>query len=862
MAIFMSLAGNTSGKGFLLAPLGAVYEAEIALWTDGAPVTVTLQAAPNVANLVFSQTSVNITSVPTVVMVHSNLQSGAPEDTTIEVRMGATVAATFKVTSIKHPAVNFRGRFEARFATQPAFYNQNPLYTAANEQVGPGWTWGLEGEPPFVPTNGNVPTDLETTGVGRVIRLNNPVALRSHVAPVTSVANSITGETAGGLVTFTEGDLLIGQPVNFGPDTYFAGNRNINSPPDPTPEEFFTDAEEPLGLFQLHFGTLFSGGSKVGPFTHKGVQDEKTRNPDSRPIATGLGSSAVERAEINLPSLQGLSETRIDLLVSDFDALPAGASPTRRNLARRIGHLLPVVSVAKRTAVQNAHPGAFTVRAATLGPGWTGKEVFDGTVDVNLTFNPASSPVVAYMSEFQSFHFNWIPFAFHSDELCAYHKGSCTPDLNFHGSYTGDPHTRTVDGTTYDFQSVGEFTLLRDGAKLEIQARQSPVPAANPATDSYSGLTVCVSVITAVAARVGSHRISLQPGGERRRLQFYLDGKAANLPKDGLDLDHHRVTTFDAAGEPGIRIDYDDQTVVMITPAFWTAHNVHYINVSVARARANEGIMGYIPKDSWLPRLRNGGNLGARPVNLNSRYQILYQTFADSWRLSDKTSLFVYAAGASTKTFTDRQWPAEKPPCKLNTRVQIPGIPVLKGITAAEAERVCRSIRTKDLHASCVFDVATSGDVIFAKGYALAEELMLYGVTLRLTVQEAAAQRNRTPSSLNEEPPPGDTLLMTANALPLTPGRPIPTGNVIFFIDGIPMNRPVELDDRGRARLLTPRLEAGDHTIRATYSGGGKFTNHAGFSANLVFTVGAKSGKGETPPPIKPPRRSKVWPAP
>ncbi len=43
----------------------------------------------------------------------------------------------------------------------------------------------------------------------------------------------------------------------------------------------------------------------------------------------------------------------------------------------------------------------------------------------------------------------------------------------------GDPHIHTVDGKSYDFQAVGEFTLLRDSEDgLEIQVRQTPVATA------------------------------------------------------------------------------------------------------------------------------------------------------------------------------------------------------------------------------------------------------------------------------------------------------------------------------------------------------------------------------------------------
>ena len=76
---------------------------------------------------------------------------------------------------------------------------------------------------------------------------------------------------------------------------------------------------------------------------------------------------------------------------------------------------------------------------------------------------------------------------------------------------------------------------------------------------------------------------------------------------------------------------------------------------------------------TWLPLLPSGATVGPKPASLHERYVALYQTFADAWRVTDQTSLFVYAPGTSTKTFTDRDWPAEKPPCKLKPQFEIPG---------------------------------------------------------------------------------------------------------------------------------------------------------------------------------------------
>jgi len=444
MAIIATLQDSSSGDGFLVAPVGArVFPAALSLRTDSGTADVTLRAVPDAAGLVFSQTASTVSSVPTVVDVHATAKSLSRGDTVIEVLQDDDVVWTMSVTCIAHPVVHFRGRFEARFATQPAFANSNPQYTATSEDVGPGWTWGLEGEPDFVPAAGSVPERIETP-VGREIRLNDPVALRSHAAPVVTVVDRISGHTRTGNEDFVSGDPVIGQRVDLGPHTYFAGNREMN-PAEPSPEEFYTDAEEPLGLFELHVGNLFSGASAVGPFTHKSMfQDERTRRPDSRPIATGLESADAERAEFGLPDLTTFSEARIDVLLADHAALSPGDSTERRNLARRIGHLLNSVSAAKRTAVMDAHPGAFTRRVGTLRPGWTAKEVFNGKVDADLQFQPQGSSVIEYFSLFDAFAFQSHMFAFHSDELCAHHISSVRTEPTAGPSSLQHPDIATV----------------------------------------------------------------------------------------------------------------------------------------------------------------------------------------------------------------------------------------------------------------------------------------------------------------------------------------------------------------------------------------------------------------------------------
>jgi hypothetical protein len=393
------------------------------------------------------------------------------------------------------------------------------------------------------------------------------------------------------------------------------------------------------------------------------------------------------------------------------------------------------------------------------------------------------------------------------------------------GSDNGDPHIRTVDGKKYDFQAVGEFTLLRDRDGMEIQTRQMPVATQNPITDAYSGLTACVSVNTAVAALVGSHRIAYQPGTEPGQLQFYLDGKPARLTTEGFDLEGHRVSAFDADGTTGLRVDYSHHAVLMVTPRFWTSHNIWYMNVSVSHTHGDEGIMGRIPKDSWLPALQNGATVGPMPDSLHNRWVALYQTFADSWRVSEETSLFVYAEGTSTATFTDRNWPAAKPPCEMKPQFEIPGAPILAGMPIAQAEQVCQAITIDDLHEDCVFDVATTGDEIFADGYRFAQDLRLHS-----TAVQVVTDKPRTPE--------GEAVAITATVTPLTPARPIPTGHVNFVLDGVASGPPVALDENGQAQFTEDRFTIGEHGIHAIYTPGGEESGyHPSTSPHIVHTV-------------------------
>ncbi|MFZ0751024.1 MAG: S8 family peptidase, partial [Pyrinomonadaceae bacterium] len=169
------------------------------------------------------------------------------------------------------------------------------------------------------------------------------------------------------------------------------------------------------------------------------------------------------------------------------------------------------------------------------------------------------------------------------------------------GASDGDPHITTVGGVRYDFQSAGEFVTLR-GAGVEIQTRQTP----------FGAHGTCVSVNTAIAARVNNHRVTFQPNlngvPDPSGLQLRVDGVLMTPSSNGFNLGSGGRVLSSVSG--GIEIDFPDGTVLMVIPGWVASQNMWYLNISVLHTRAETGIMGAIAPGNWLPALPNGTSLG------------------------------------------------------------------------------------------------------------------------------------------------------------------------------------------------------------------------------------------------------------
>ena len=398
MGIKININGNPGPEGFLIAPSGSQeFPASIGLkTTDGYPVKATLKiVAASGVSVELSKGAVSIGPKQTSVKIVAKTASNKAGDIKLQVKVGGKTKASLKLTSISDPQIRFTGRFQARFATDGDFFNE-PRGTSA------GWTWALEGEPDFVPATNNVPVQ-PGMAVGRVVRFQNGVALRSHVAPIGVQVTAVEGEVGGQTVSFTSGDPIIGQQVSLGPNSFLSSNRPPN-PADPPPFENYSPGFEPIENFELYIGTSFSG---------------KPKSLNDRPKANGFfGLTAAELAQYGIVPLSQFNSQRMTELLNDYHQLsPQDQTGTveGRNLATRISHL------------GGSAPDNIPASQGTLPFGWSGKEVYNGLINDAIQIDAGKSTLLAYFKIFRGFMYSGTFFNFHSDELCGRVDGTLTP---------------------------------------------------------------------------------------------------------------------------------------------------------------------------------------------------------------------------------------------------------------------------------------------------------------------------------------------------------------------------------------------------------------------------------------------------
>jgi len=257
------------------------------------------------------------------------------------------------------------------------------------------------------------------------------------------------------------------------------------------------------------------------------------------------------------------------------------------------------------------------------------------------------------------------------------------------GTSWGDPHLVTYDGVAYDGQLAGELVLTRSTADdFEVQVRQQP----------WNGSQL-VAVNTATAMMVDGTRVGiyLTPSGVRT----LLDGDPVSVDGAGLALPGGGSIRHDQAGH-----------LVVVTWADGTSLSASYVpgsyitirmSLTAGRLGTLRGLLGDADGDRSDDLRTRDGDL----VAVGSSPDVIHADFADSWRLGDGESLFDYAGGESTASFTDPAFPY--------VHVTVSDLPTAQA-DAAFASCEASGVVGQTALDACALDVALSGDEDMAAG--------------------------------------------------------------------------------------------------------------------------------------------------
>ncbi|MFB6374409.1 MAG: VWD domain-containing protein, partial [Bradymonadaceae bacterium] len=239
-------------------------------------------------------------------------------------------------------------------------------------------------------------------------------------------------------------------------------------------------------------------------------------------------------------------------------------------------------------------------------------------------------------------------------------------------------------GLAYDFQAVGEFHYARahQGPFFDIQVRQQALGSNKCPTVTYN---------TALATRLGGERVGIYAN---RSPSILLEGQPIDI-----------VGGFRSIGDGGLIVEVKrDETYRFVwetgetlTVKLRGSHiNITRLFIPERRRGQIHGLTGtYNGSRADDLALPDGTSLG-QPAD----WDILYGAYADSWRISQKESLFDYASGQSTQTFTDKAVP--KRPATLEA------IPAPQRQSARQTCRD-RGVEGEQIMADCILDVYCGG---------------------------------------------------------------------------------------------------------------------------------------------------------
>jgi hypothetical protein len=237
------------------------------------------------------------------------------------------------------------------------------------------------------------------------------------------------------------------------------------------------------------------------------------------------------------------------------------------------------------------------------------------------------------------------------------------------GTSYGDPHLITFDGHRYSFQTVGEYILAKstDGY-FQVQTRQSPVNRN-------------LSLNSAVAMQVGSDRVAFYskdfPDSDTttplrvNAAPTTIQGESLSLPGGGIiykKSDSDYVVQWNTGEQVAVNIYQRGQYNYMDIFPFVFESQAGQIVGLLGNADGNPDNDLRFRSGNLLPTKSTYGDLNQiinniAPVQIplgeleKLYFQQLNRDFGSSWRVTPEESLFDYAPGQTTDSFTDRAFP-------------------------------------------------------------------------------------------------------------------------------------------------------------------------------------------------------------
>lgn len=298
----------------------------------------------------------------------------------------------------------------------------------------------------------------------------------------------------------------------------------------------------------------------------------------------------------------------------------------------------------------------------------------------------------------------------------------------------GDVHINTPDSLIYDFQEVGDFVLTQSNpAGVVVQSRQSPWPN-RPVTGN-----------TAAAMKVGNDTLEFYVKPQRG---FYVNGTLTDLPSSNLQLPGGgRVIPCDG-GKSDFQIAWPDGN----TAARVVLHEKSHMDIGVKRLGGTltyEGLIGNLDGNAKNDVQVRGEALPLTVAFTKDNKAVVtgeFKRFGDSWRVPAAELLFSKPVAMNSTSGSDALFSVNfSALARQDSDTQLT-LDDLDPGAVKEAVEVCKEVAVDGgfVLYSCTYDVAATGDEIFAESAAT--------VSKDMKADPAAAEPLAPPAMLEPEP--------------------------------------------------------------------------------------------------------------